>query len=204
MHTKTHWEDVYETKSSTEVSWYQDHSALSLRMIVGTGIGGSAGIIDVGGGASTLAADLLAKGIRDITVLDISGSALRAAQEQMGAQANLVTWLEADITSVDLPKHRYDVWHDRAVFHFLTRAEDRARYVRAVHEAVKPGGHVIVATFAPDGPTHCSGLTVMRYASEELHEEFGPAFDLVQSAHEVHRTPLGTEQSFVYCYCRKP
>ena len=146
--------------------------------------------------------DLLARGFQNVTVLDISASALRAAQERLGPRASQVTWLEADITTARLPRHYYDVWHDRAVFHFLTRAEDRKGYVQAARHSVKPGGHVIVATFAPDGPLRCSGLDIVRYSTEALHGEFGEAFELVASANETHQTPFGTEQKFIYCYCR--
>ena len=202
MQTKTHWEEVYTANPATEVSWFQDHSPLSLRLIAETGVAPTGRIIDVGGGASTLVDDLLARHFEHVTVLDISAAALAVAQARLGARASQVSWLEADITTVALPHHYYDVWHDRAVFHFLTRAEDRQRYVLAVRHAVKPGGHVIVATFAADGPLRCSGLEVMRYSPGSLHAEFGEAFELVESAREMHETPFGTEQKFIYCYCR--
>ena len=202
METKDHWEEVYTANPVTEVSWFQEHSDLSLRLIEGTGVAQTGRIIDVGGGASTLVDDLLAQQFEDITVLDISAAALRTAQERVGPRAAQVAWLEADITTVSLARHSYDVWHDRAVFHFLTRAEDRQRYVEAVRQAVKPGGHVIVATFAADGPLRCSGLDTMRYSPASLHAEFAEGFELVESAHETHCTPLGTEQQFIYCHCR--
>ena len=202
METKTHWEEVYTANPVTEVSWFQEHSELSLRLIEGTGVAPTGRIIDVGGGASTLVDDLLAHRFQDITVLDISAGALHAAQERLGPRASEVTWLEADITTVSLPCDSYDVWHDRAVFHFLTRATDRQRYVQAVRQSVKPGGHVIVATFAADGPLRCSGLDTVRYSSGSLHAEFGEAFELLESAREMHETPFGTEQKFIYCYCR--
>jgi SAM-dependent methyltransferase len=147
--------------------------------------------------------DLLKNGYRHITVLDISAAALEAAQHRLGARAREVTWLEADILQIELPHHQYDLWHDRAVFHFLTDAGDRRRYVNAVKNAVKPGGHIIVATFASDGPDRCSGLPVARYEPESMHHEFGDDFQLLNSAHETHPTPFGTQQKFVYCYCRK-
>lgn len=160
-------------------------------------------IIDVGGGSSALVGDLLNNGYQHITVLDISAAALEVAQQRLGARANNVTWLEADILQTKLNQHEYDLWHDRAVFHFLTESEDRRRYVNVVKEAVKPNGHVIVATFASDGPERCSGLPVTRYEPESLHDEFGNDFTLLDSIHETHHTPFGTGQKFIYCYCRK-
>lgn len=203
MNAKTHWEQIYRTKAPAQVSWYQEHPQLSLHFIQQTGVDLGGHIIDVGGGASTLVDDLLPHGFRHVTVLDISAAALRAAQRRLGQQAETVTWLEADITRITLPAQTYDLWHDRAVFHFLTDAQDRRRYVEAVHHAVKPGGHVIIATFSLDGPTHCSGLEVVRYDSHGLHDEFGDEFSLIDSATEAHHTPFGTEQHFIYCYCRK-
>lgn len=202
MENRTHWEHVYATKRADQVSWYQVHPLLSLQYIQNTGIDKSAQIIDIGGGASTLVDHLLVDGFQNVTVLDISVTALRVAQRRLGPRAQTVIWLEADITEAGLPHQKYNVWHDRAVFHFLTRAEDRRLYVDAVRQAVKPGGHIIVATFAPDGPDKCSGLDVARYDSERLHSEFGADFELVDSTHEEHQTPFGTEQKFIYCYCR--
>lgn len=203
MHEKDHWERVYTTKPTNAVSWYQEHAEQSLRLIRATGAEHSAHIIDVGGGASTLVDDLLANGYSNVTVLDLSAAALVAAQKRLGQRGASVQWLEADITTAVLPEHAYDVWHDRAVFHFLTSPEDRAAFVRAVMRAVKPGGYVIVATFAEDGPTQCSGLPVRRYSPDQLHAEFGDPFELLRHEHEEHQTPFGTVQKFVYCYCRK-
>jgi ubiquinone/menaquinone biosynthesis C-methylase UbiE len=203
MSLKTHWEHIYQTKAPTQVSWYQEHSLQSLQFIANTGITKTSQIIDVGGGPSALVGDLLNNGYQHITVLDISATALEAARQRLGAHANAVTWLEADILQIRLPHHEYDLWHDRAVFHFLIEPEDRRFYVNAVKEAVKPGGHVIVATFASDGPERCSGLPVTRYDPKSLHHEFGKGFELVDSANESHHTPFGTEQKFIYCYCRK-
>lgn len=200
--TKTHWEEVYSTKSETEVSWFQEHSNVSLDLIKQTGVDLAGAVIDVGGGASRLVDDLLAEGHSDLTVLDISAAALSVARRRLGALAGAVTWLEADVTAVVLPHHKFDVWHDRAVFHFLTETDQRTRYVRAVQDSVKPGGHVIVAAFGPDGPLRCSGLPVGRYSPDRLHGEFGAAFDLIEHISESHRTPFGTVQQFVYCYCR--
>jgi SAM-dependent methyltransferase len=197
-----YWEDIYSTKSETEVSWFKEHSDVSLGLIRRTGVNLRGAVIDVGGGASRLVDDLLVDGYLDLTVLDVSASALAIARRRLGSRADTVTWLEADITTVDLPRHKYEVWHDRAVFHFLTEADQRERYVRAVQHSVRPAGHVIVATFGPDGPPRCSGLPVVRYSPDRLHDEFGPSFDLVEHTSEAHRTPFGTVQQFIYCYCR--
>jgi ubiquinone/menaquinone biosynthesis C-methylase UbiE len=203
MNKKSHWEHIYETKAPTQVSWYQEHSQYSLRFIQNTGIPKAGHILDVGGGASSLVDDLLAAGFQQISVLDVSAAALQLARQRLGVRAANVNWIEADITRVDLPDQTYDVWHDRAVFHFLTQAADRQRYIETVQRSVRKGGHVIVATFAPDGPERCSGLEVMRYSPESLHGEFGNGFELVDSTYETHHTPFGTEQKFIYCYCRK-
>lgn len=199
-----HWEAVYSTKSSDAVSWYQPHADRSLRLIQATGLGPLAKVIDVGGGASTLVDDLLAHGYQDVTVMDLSAAALAVARARQAPMEARVQWRVADVTTAALPAHTFDVWHDRAVFHFLTRAEDRQAYVAQVLRSVKPGGHVIVATFADDGPLQCSGLPVMRYAPEALHAEFGQPFTLVAHQREAHTTPFGTVQQFVYCYCRAP
>lgn len=158
MQSRDHWEKVYSTKATDAVSWFQPHADFSVGLIKATGVDRDAAIIDVGGGASTLVDDLLANGYTDLTVLDLSAAALAAARNRLGARASAVRWIEADTTKANLPPNRYDIWHDRAVFHFLTSAEDRAAYVQAVFDSVKPGGHVIVATFAEDGPNQCSGL----------------------------------------------
>ena len=203
MESKNHWEHVYATKSPHSVSWYQAHADQSVRLIQQTGLPQSASIIDVGGGASTLVDDLLHAGYRRLTVLDLSRSALAAAQARLGEEARHVTWLEADVTSVTLPSQAFDLWHDRAVFHFLTSEREREAYVASVMHAVKPGGYVIVATFAEDGPLQCSGLPVVRYSPEGLHAEFGSPFTLLKHEREEHHTPSGSVQKFVYCYCRK-
>jgi 2-polyprenyl-3-methyl-5-hydroxy-6-metoxy-1,4-benzoquinol methylase len=203
MSAKSHWEQVYTTKTPTQVSWYQVHAQTSLELIQRTGISRTSSIIDVGGGTSTLVDDLIDSGFQAITVLDISRSALQFAQQRLGVRGTRVTWIEADITQVDLPPEAYEVWHDRAVFHFLTQPDDRQRYINAVRHSVRPGGHVIVATFALEGPKQCSGLDVMRYSSDGLHGEFGEDFELLTSVPETHHTPFGTEQAFIYCYCRR-
>ncbi|MDD5479880.1 class I SAM-dependent methyltransferase [Rhodoferax sp.] len=203
MQTKDHWENVYTHKPATDVSWFQVHAEQSLRLIQGTGVQASAAIIDVGGGASTLVDDLLQHAFTSVTVLDLSASALAASQARLGAQANKVQWLVGDITKLALPQHAFDVWHDRAVFHFLTNKADREAYVNCVLRSLKPGGHVIMATFASDGPLQCSGLPVMRYEPDALHAEFGAPFVLLSHEREDHHTPFGSVQKFVYCYCRK-
>lgn len=203
MNTKTHWETIRQTKTPSQVSWYQEHSLLSLQFITNTGVDKSGQIIDIGGGISTLVDDLLANDYQNVSVLDISAASLYTAQQRLGSQAPKVNWIEADITQAQLPSQFYDVWHDRAVFHFLTNAEDRQKYVETVRHSVKQGGHVIVATFAPDGPQKCSGLEVVRYSEDSLHNEFGDDFEVVDSTRETHHTPFGTDQKFVYCYCRK-
>jgi 2-polyprenyl-3-methyl-5-hydroxy-6-metoxy-1,4-benzoquinol methylase len=198
---KSHWEKVYRTKHPTEVSWYRPHLDVSLQLIEEAARNRDAQVIDVGGGESTLVDDLLARGYRNLTVLDISSTALAAAEERLGHEADKVNWLCGDVTTFPFGRHRYDVWHDRAVFHFLTDVKDRAAYVRQVAHAVNPGGHVIVATFGPEGPTKCSGLDVVRYDPSGLHHEFGPSFQLIKHQTEFHRTPAGSIQQFTYCYC---
>ncbi|MGA9032450.1 MAG: class I SAM-dependent methyltransferase [Sulfuricaulis sp.] len=203
MNRKNHWDSVYASKKPGEVSWYQTHLEKSRELIRATGVGHDAEIIDVGGGASTLVDDLLDDGFKHVTVMDISPTAIQSAQARLGARAREVVWLEADAAHKSLPAHHYDVWHDRAVFHFLTDAADRRRYVDNVGHVLKSGGHVIVATFGPHGPLKCSGLNIVRYTSEQLHAEFGENFELLLSAVEDHVTPGGKHQEFVYCYCRK-
>lgn len=205
MHNaKKHWETVYQTKQPDAVSWFQEHATRSLELIRSVGPSLDAKVIDVGGGASTLVDDLLGNGFKNVSVLDLSASALAVARNRLGAAGAGVTWIAGDIRSVALPDQTYDIWHDRAVFHFLTNPVDRAAYVRQVMKSVKPGGHVIVATFAPDGPEQCSGLPVARYAPGELHQEFGPSFELLEHMSEEHKTPWGSVQHFVYCHCLKP
>jgi SAM-dependent methyltransferase len=203
MSDKKHWEDIYEARPPKQLSWFQDHADLSLQFIRDTGVSAGAHILDVGAGASVLVDDLLSAGYYNLSVLDISASALHAAQARLGADASRVKWIEADITRLVLPEASVDVWHDRAVFHFLTDPEDRRRYVSTVLRAVKPGGHVIIATFAEDGPLKCSGLDIVRYCPDTLHHEFGSQFDLLRSEKEVHHTPGGADQNFIYCYCRR-
>lgn len=202
MDGKTHWDQVYRTTSPDRVSWYQAELELSLGLIRRAAPETSAAIIDVGGGASTLVDSLLGAGYHRVTVLDVSGVALAAAQARLGAAAAPVTWLEADVLETPFRAGGFDLWHDRAVFHFLTRPSDRRRYVAQVGRAVLPGGHVLVATFAPDGPSRCSGLNVARYSAEGLHAEFGAGFRLISSHREEHHTPSDRTQAFTYCLFR--
>jgi len=199
---KTHWEKVYTTKAPDAVSWYRQHLETSLALIERAADAREASIIDVGGGESTLVDDLLLRGYTNLTVLDVSQTAIEVTKKRLGSAAEQVHWLVGDIVEIELEPRTYDLWHDRAVFHFLTTPEHRLAYVRQVTRAVKPGGHVIVSTFGPEGPTKCSGLDVLRYDTESLHSEFGGRFRLVESTKEVHQTPFETTQQFLYCYCR--
>lgn len=199
MQSKQHWEQVYTSKTIDSVSWYQPHAELSLRLIDSIGLSSSASIIDVGGGASTLTDDLLERGYSNVTVLDLSGAALAATKARLGERSKQVTWMEADVTRAQLPREAFDLWHDRAVFHFLTEAGDRAAYLRNVYHSVRAGGHAIVATFAEDGPTRCSGLPVMRYSADELYAAFGENYRRLACEKESHRTPGGAEQRFTWC-----
>lgn len=202
MGKQYHWERVYQTKAPDAVSWYCQHLEKSFELIRRAAVDLSSQIIDVGGGESTLVDDLLNVGYNNISILDISETALHVARQRIGGMASHIQWIAADITEVDLPEKKYDVWHDRAVFHFLTRPEQRAAYVRQVARSVKAGGTVIVATFGPDGPESCSGLPTVKYDADSLHDEFGASFKLIESVIEEHNTPFGTTQQFLYCYCR--
>ena len=199
MDTQAHWERVYGTKAPTEVSWFRPHLETSLALIEQVAADRSASIIDVGGGKSTLVDDLIGRGYRTITVLDISQTAIEHSKKRLGSASPQVTWLVADITHAALQAHAYDVWHDRAVFHFLTERVQRLAYVRQVTCAVKPGGHVMIGTFGPEGPVKCSGLDVIRYDTGSLQAELGPRLRLMQSSTELHHTPFGTTQQFLYC-----
>jgi SAM-dependent methyltransferase len=202
MDRTRHWQTIYETKAADEVSWYQPEALLSLELIRRVTPDLDAPIIDVGGGASTLVDGLLDAGYRAVTVLDLAPAALERASARLGQRAAGVRWVAGDVLEAPLLKGAYAVWHDRAVFHFLTEAADRARYVVQAQRAVRPGGHVIVASFGPEGPERCSGLEVVRYTPEAMHAEFGADFRLLDSTREEHRTPWGSTQAFVYCLCR--
>lgn len=202
MYAEAHWNKVFSTKAPDAVSWYRPHLEVSLDLIERRAPAKSGSIIDVGAGESTLVDDLLVRGYRDITILDVSKTAIEITKERLGPAAEQVRWIVGDITQISLPVRSFDVWHDRAVFHFLVDPEQRKCYVQSVLNAVKPGGHVIVSAFGPEGPTRCSGLDVMRYDAEALHGEFGSRFRIEESSEELHRTPWGTAQQFVYCCCR--
>lgn len=202
MDRRSHWDHVYRTKGPDTVSWFQAEARRSRALIERVAPDRDARIIDVGAGASTLVDGLLTAGYRQVTVVDLSPTALRLAQQRLGAAAEAVTWLAADVLALPFEDGTFDVWHDRAVFHFLTHPTERARYVAQVRRNVAPGGIVLVATFAEDGPSRCSGLEVARYSPAALHGEFGPDFHLLVSEREVHTTPAGVEQAFTYCLCR--
>lgn len=203
MNTKDHWQEVYEKKTPGEVSWYRPHLERSLEFVRSTYLQPDARIIDVGGGASTFVDDLLDDGYRNLAVIDIADAALAAARSRLGSRSESVDWIVGDVRSSLLPARSVDFWHDRAVFHFLTDAALRDAYLAQVTRAVKPGGHVLVATFALDGPEKCSGLPVVRYDADGIHAAFGDSFDKLGGAAELHETPGGSAQSFVYCFCRK-
>jgi ubiquinone/menaquinone biosynthesis C-methylase UbiE len=202
MNREEHWENIYRTRSPTEVSWYQPEARLSLDLIRRVAPGLDSSILDVGGGASTLVDGLLRAGYRDITVLDLAATGLARAQDRLADRASQVKWIVGDVLSAPLPAASFAVWHDRAVFHFLTDARDRARYVEQARRIVRSGGYVIVASFGPEGPSRCSGLEVVRYSPQRLHAEFGSTFELLDSIREEHWTPTGSLQPFVYCLCR--
>ena len=195
---KKHWENVYQKESPEELSWYQDNPEMSLKLIAATGVGFDGNIIDIGGGTSQLAGLLVVKGHKKVTVLDIASRSIEEARLTLGEQSNRIKWIEADVTNYNFAEE-YDLWHDRAVFHFLTDRHDRKRYVDAVQQSLKVGGHLIIATFGLKGPRKCSGLHVVRYSPETLHKEFGNNFDLVETFVEVHSTPSKVQQEFIYC-----
>ena len=200
---KDHWERQYAAKAPTEVNWYQSHPQHSLSLIGDTGIGTTASIIDVGGGASTLVDHLLTAGYRDITVLDIARTSIERTQERLGDRSQRVTWVEHNITDY-APGRRFDIWHDRAVFHYLTVDYDRACYLETLHKTLKADGQAIIAAFTDSGPSQCNGLDVMRYSPEALSQVMGPRLRLVETLTEEHNTPNGGLQQFVYCrFCHK-
>ena len=197
-----HWEAVYSTRQEHQVSWYQVKPHMSLRLISKLGIGRSAALIDVGGGSSNLVDHLLDLGFLDVSVLDISATALKGVKARLGDRASGVKWLAGDITRLELAGP-YRLWHDRAVFHFLTDAKDRATYVSTLTNAVPPGAHVIMATFADDGPEMCSDLPVCRYSPEQLSAELGDGFARIECLRETHLTPSRGQQKFIYCCFRR-
>ena len=194
---KAHWQSIYSQKNTTEVSWYQAEPVISLELIANCGLRKTDPIIDVGGGASTLVDHLIDRGYRRVSVLDISNAALAAARKRLGAKAAAATWIEADIT-LFTPPSKFALWHDRAVFHFLTDARDRRDYVQALRNGLRVGGHLVVASFAIGGPGKCSGLPVIQYDAEKLGTELGPEFDLLEERSEKHVTPGQRVQEFAY------
>jgi trans-aconitate methyltransferase len=197
-----HWENVYTTKGESEVSWFQENPTPSLELIALTGVTPRSAVVDIGGGASRLVDALVEMGFQAVTVLDLSKVALSAAKARLGSRADQVEWVVADVTTWE-PQQVYDLWHDRATFHFLIEEHDRTAYVARLTKAVKPGGHAIIATFAPDGPERCSGLPVMRYDAESLSQALGAAFELVEARRHKHTTPSGSEQRFQFSLFRR-
>lgn len=195
---REHWDSVYGSKATSEVSWYEPHAEKSLELIGSAGVGLAQPIIDVGGGASFLVDDLLEAGYRDLTVLDVSAAVLGKLQERLGPKASRVTLFHRDVTAFE-PQRRYTLWHDRAVFHFLVERADRERYVRALGHALCAEGHLVMATFGPAGPERCSGLPTLRYDAAALAAELGPDFKLIESSLSIHRTPWDAPQQFLYC-----
>jgi SAM-dependent methyltransferase len=201
--TAEHWQTVYRTKRSDQVSWFTPHLGLSVRLLRQAGLNPGSRIIDIGAGTATLADDLLDAGLRDITVLDISAAALDLARQRLGTRSAQVRWLVADAAHLDLPAASYDLWHDRAALHFLIDAADAARYVASATRAIVDGGYAIIGCFAGDGPERCSGLPIVRREPQDLASLFGPAFTLIDAQHETHLTPNSSRQPFAYALLRK-
>jgi len=199
---RPHWENLYKTKGERDVSWFEESPAISLDLIHATGVKADAPIIDIGGGASRLVDGLLDEGFEAVTILDLSDKALATSKARLGARSAKVQWISVDVTAWE-PSQTYDVWHDRAAFHFLTEPNDRAAYAERVLRAVRPGGHVIIGTFAPDGPERCSGLPVVRHDAASLGQMLGPSFELVESRNHAHRTPLRIIQRFQFSRFRR-
>ena len=199
---QTHWDNVYTTKTEKEVSWFEESPTISLDLIRATRVNLDAPIIDIGGGASRLVDALIDNGFEALTVLDLSKTALARAQARLGMRGAKVRWIVEDVTTWE-PSETYQVWHDRAAVHFLTEPKDRAAYAERVAWAVRPGGHVIIGTFAPDGPERCSGLPVVRHDAASLGEILGSAFELMESRRHAHQTPMGATQRFQFSRFRR-
>jgi len=197
-----HWQSVYKEKGETQVSWFQETPAISLELIHAVGVKFDSAIIDIGGGASRLVDVLVDQGYQDLTVLDVSDNAISIAKSRLGARAAMVKWIAADVTEWE-PTRRYDLWHDRAAFHFLTEAADRTAYVERLTKALGPGGHVIIGTFAMDGPERCSGLPVVRYDAALLSATLGGSFAFIETRRHDHRTPTGGIQHFQFSAFRR-
>lgn len=197
-----HWENVYSQKSESELSWHQDDPSLSLELLRLAGLGAEHSVIDIGAGTSRIVDHLLAQGVRDISVLDMARSALDASRVRLGHAAETVTWIVGDVTQWH-PTRQYDIWHDRAVFHFLVDPEPRAAYLSRLNASLAPGGHAVIATFSLDGPEKCSGLPVMRYSPESLAATLGAGFEALAERQHVHQTPWGSVQAFQYSLFRK-
>lgn len=199
---RTHWNSVYTKKSDNETSWTELEPTESLQLLDDAGLTSASCVIDIGGGNSRLVDCLLERGLTCITVLDVSAAALARTRDRLGARGSVPSWIEADVTG-DWLAPPMDLWHDRAVFHFLTDAEDRARYRAHLERTLRPGGAAIIATFAEDGPLKCSGLPVERYSPQSLANEMGPTWTLTGSRYHLHRTPMGATQSFQYSRFRR-
>ena len=200
---KAHWEEIYAVGDADSVSWFQSDPTPSLDLIVTAGVAPDAAILDVGGGASLLVDRLLDRGFSTLSVLDVSGQALAMAKARLGPRAASVCWVEADATAWEPPAGEFGLWHDRAVFHFLTDAADRDAYLRSLNHGLRPGGFALFGAFALDGPERCSGLEVRRYSAATLQATLGPAFELVVERSETHITPTGGGQNFVWGLYRK-
>lgn len=199
---KTHWENIYDTKKFTEVSWYQPKPEVSLNYIAESGLGKDAHIIDVGGGDSYLVDFLLSEGYSNISVLDISEKALERAKERLGSNATEVKWVVSDAARFE-PEEKYDIWHDRAAFHFLTNETDIENYLKIIEKSIKPGGFVIIGTFSDKGPAKCSGIEIKQYSVEDMSKLLSPAFEQVGCKNLDHTTPTGSVQNFTFCWWRK-
>lgn len=203
MNRTEHWNQVYQTSPPDDVSWFQTRPMTSLRLVEACDVGKGDGIIDVGGGASVLVDFLLDAGYTRLAVLDIAAAALEHAQRRLSARASAVDWFAADVTAF-VPTRRFALWHDRAVFHFLTDKADREKYVETMKRTLTPDGHAVIATFAIDGPEKCSGLNVRRYDAPAISAELGAEFRLLEQVNETHVTPWMTEQRFSYfCFARR-
>jgi SAM-dependent methyltransferase len=202
MDTQAHWETVYAHKAVDQMSWFRPHLETSLAWIERCAGGRDAAVVDIGAGASTLVDDLIERGYEHLTALDVSAQALAVSHRRLGPLAARVRWLTADVTTAPLDAAAYDVWHDRAVFHFLALLEQRTAYAAQAIKALRPGGHLILSVFGPEGPTRCSGLDAMRYSADALAAALGSEFELLANTLETHTTPAGASQQFLTCLFR--